>query len=225
MRKINIAIDGPAASGKSTTAQLLAKKLHYLYIDTGAMYRALTLAVQRAGISLEDKAAIKQIAADSKFTLQQSGSGIKTFLDSEDVSELIRMPAINNAISIISACGEAREIMVKKQQDLAGKGGVVMDGRDIGTVVLPGAELKIFMQASIEQRAQRRFSELTKKNITTTYEAVKLEIIKRDKIDSSRDVAPLKPAQDAIIIDTSELTIEQQVEQIYNLAIEIIKQI
>ena len=159
-KKINIAIDGPAASGKSTTAKLVSQKLDYIYIDSGAMYRALTLAVLRAEVDVHDEESTLNIAQKIKIDFHDK----KTFLDGEDVSNEIRMPKITRVISIVSAYPKIRDIMVKKQRQLAEKGGVVMDGRDIGTVVLSDAEVKIFLKASLDERTQRRFNELEKKS-------------------------------------------------------------
>ena len=205
-KKLVIAIDGPAASGKSTTARKVAQILNYLYIDTGAMYRALTLEVLNRNISENNEQEVVKIAREVKIKLLSGDKGLRTILNGEDVSEKIRLPEITRIISTISAYKEVREIMKLKQRELAADRGVVMDGRDIGTVVLPRAEIKIFMDASTDQRTDRRVKELKEKNIPVDRERIKEEIIQRDLIDSTRDVAPLKPANDAIIIDTSNLT-------------------
>jgi cytidylate kinase len=218
-RRIKIAIDGPAASGKSTTARLLADKLGYLYIDTGAMYRALTLAVIQHKIKVDDKYAILKLAQNITIDLCMKEDGIHTYLNGEDVSQSIRLPMISEKISYISAYPEVRKVMVAKQRYLSRHGGIVMEGRDIGTVVLPDAEIKIFMAASLEQRAVRRFKELKEKNVPVQIEQIIEEIKKRDHIDSSRSSSPLKAAAGAHIIDTTNLSIEQQVEKI----IEIVK--
>lgn len=220
-RNLKIAIDGPAASGKSTTAKMLANRLGYLYIDTGAMYRAVTLAFLRSKIALDDVAAIVDLIDGIEIELKQKKNCIHTYLNKEDVSEEIRLPKITAVISQLSAYAQIREIMVKKQRILAQKGGIVMDGRDIGTVVLPDADVKIFMHADIGKRAKRRYNELKDRGINVDYNEIKAEIIRRDTIDSSRNISPLKPAYDAHIIDTSELSIEQQVSQV----IDIIKRI
>ncbi len=220
--KINIAIDGPAASGKSTTARLVARALNYIYIDTGAMYRAVTLAVLRAGIDPADENAVENIASGVQIRGQLISGSQHTFLDGEDVSENLRQPEINRIISIISAFGGVRRLMVKQQQELARPGGVVMDGRDIGTVVLPEAELKVFMLAGVEERARRRMAELQANGIEMSLKDVVAEIENRDRIDSSRDVAPLKPAPEARLLDTTEMSIEEQVRQILHWAKQII---
>jgi cytidylate kinase len=211
--KLKIAIDGPAASGKSTTAKMVAEKLGYLYVDSGAMYRALTLAVLRCGIDIHDEKAIVAFARAVNIDFKNE----RTFLDTEDVSSEIRLPKITKVISIISAYPGVRKIMVDKQRKLAEKGRVVMDGRDIGTVVLSDAEVKIFLKASIQERAKRRYIELEKKGVKVNLQEIKRELMERDKIDSSRDVAPLKPANDAYIIDTSDMTIPEQVEEVLKI--------
>jgi cytidylate kinase len=219
--KITIAIDGPAASGKSTTAKILADKLNYIYIDTGAMYRAATLAVLENHIDVNDESAVvdcvQKIKIDLKF-------GSRTFLNDKDVSHEIRAPRINEVISIISTYPLVRKKMVQLQQAMAKQGGVVMDGRDIGTVVLPNADLKVFMIASIDQRAERRLKELEQRGEKISLEAVKDEIANRDKLDSSRATSPLKKAADARELDTSNLSIQDQVHIIESWAAEIINQ-
>jgi len=217
MQKFKIAIDGPAASGKSTTAKILAEKLGYLYIDTGAMYRALTLAVLQGKINIQSRLEIIEIAKKSKIELIQQKNELRTLLNGEDVSVDIRKPEVNEIISIISAYAEVREIMVEKQQKLAESGGVVMDGRDIGTVVLKDAEIKIFMKADLDERAQRRYNEFQLKGIKSSLERIRTEIQKRDEIDSSRAASPLKPAKDAHVVDTSKMTISEQVETCLNI--------
>jgi cytidylate kinase len=222
-RNLVIAIDGPAASGKSTTARKVAQILNYLYIDTGAMYRALTLEVINRNISEKDEKEVVKVAKEAKIQLLTGEQGLKTILNGEDVSEKIRFPEVTRIISTISAYMEVREIMKLKQRKLALNDGVVMDGRDIGTVVLPGADIKIFMDASTDERTDRRVKELKEKKIAVDREDIKEEIIQRDFSDSTRDVAPLKPANDAIIIDTSNLTITDQVQRVINIVNEVLK--
>jgi cytidylate kinase len=214
-KKINIAIDGPAASGKSTTARILADKLHYIYIDTGAMYRAATLAVLDNNIDVHLEEQVVSFVSNLNIILTPTNH---TFLNNRDVTGLIRSPQINEVISILSSYTGVRKQMVNLQQKMAAKKGVVMDGRDIGTVVLPDAELKVFMIASITQRAERRLKELAEKGENMTFEAVKEEIANRDKIDSSRAVSPLKKAADARELDTSKLSIDEQVNTIESWA-------
>jgi cytidylate kinase len=215
--RLTIAIDGPAASGKSTTAKKVAKILNYLYIDTGAMYRALTLEVINRHISENDEAEVVKIARRSSIQLVAGEKGPRTILNNQDVSEKIRLPEVTRIISIISAYKEIRDIMKIKQRELAKNGGVVMDGRDIGTVVLPEADIKIYMDAGVNDRTDRRLKELKKRNLPVDRDSIKQDILQRDLIDSTRDVAPLKPADDAIIIDTSNLTIEEQVQKVIDI--------
>jgi len=217
MNKIKIAIDGPAASGKSTTAKIIAQKLNYLYIDTGAMYRALTLAIIKAKIDISNEEGIKRLALKSKIELKQSDSELHTFLNGKNVSHEIRLPEIDQIISKISAYPEIRKIMVEKQRRLAQRGGIVMDGRDIGTVVLPDAEVKIYMEAKLSERAKRRYDELKNKSVKSELSEIEKEIANRDQIDSNRTASPLKPSEDAIIIDTSNLTIEEQTNKCLDL--------
>lgn len=215
--KLKIAIDGPAASGKSTTARIIAKRLGYLYIDTGAMYRALTYAVLQNKIDPQNEQSILELAKKVKIELKPNQNGLHTILNGIDITNEIRLPEVTDIISIISAYASVRKLMVEKQREIAASGGIVMDGRDIGTVVLPDAEIKIFMQATVVQRAKRRFNELSAKGINVNFEEIQKEIEKRDHLDSSRKTSPLIPAADAKKIDTSNLTIEQQVSEILKL--------
>ena len=214
---LRVAIDGPAASGKSTTARMVAERLQFLYIDTGAMYRALTVAAMRAGIDPHDEKAIALLARETLIELVQSAGGVRTILNGEDVSADIRLPEVTRVISIISAHPGIRKIMVEKQRLLAHRDNVVMEGRDIGTNVLPDAEVKVFMVASIEQRAERRFRELSAKGLKVDLAEIAREIKMRDDLDSTREASPLKPAADAVHLDTSKLSIEQQVEKVLQL--------
>jgi len=221
-KKLVIAIDGPAASGKSTTARQVAQILNYLYIDTGAMYRALTLEVLNNHISEKNEIEVVKIAKEVNIQLVPGTQRPLTLLNGVDVSEDIRLPEITRIISTISAYKEVREIMKLKQRKLAKSRGIVMDGRDIGTVVLTHADIKIFMDASADKRTDRRVNELKEKSIPVNRERIKEEIIQRDLIDSTRDVAPLKPAVDSIIIDTSNMTIDDQVQKIIDIVNEIL---
>lgn len=224
MKKIIIAIDGPAGSGKSTTARLVAQKLGYIYIDTGAMYRALTLKVIELGIDPNDESSIIKIAENTKIELLYENGNLKVILDGKDVSEKIRSPEVTSLVSIVSAHPKLRDIMVKKQRELGRNGGVVMDGRDIGTVVFPDADLKIFMTADVKERAKRRQKELKAQGFDVEIEKLIKEIEERDKFDSTREVGPLKKADDAIEIDTTNLTIDEQVELVLKKAYELINQ-
>ncbi|MCI0695355.1 (d)CMP kinase [candidate division KSB1 bacterium] len=211
-RRLIIAIDGPAGSGKSTTARLLAKRLGYTYLDTGAFYRALTLKVLESGVSPDDGANVLQLAESIQIELQPRADKNRVLLDGRDVTQAIREPRVTNAISPISENSRVRAIMVDKQRAIGRNGGVVMEGRDIGTVVFPEADLKIFMQASLDERARRRQDELATMGIARDIETLRQEIARRDQKDSNRKIAPLMQAADAVLLDTTSMTIEQQVE-------------
>lgn len=220
-QKISIALDGPAASGKSTTARLLAQKLDYIYIDTGAMYRAATLAVLDSGIDVVDEKAVEVCLQNNRIQIRLEQGEQITLLNERNVNSLIRTPEINKVISVLSSYSGVRQEMVAQQRELAKAGGVVMDGRDIGTVVLPDAELKVFMIASLEARAKRRMEELQKNGVEVSFVQTIQEIENRDHLDSSRNHSPLKKAADARELDTSDINIEQQVDIIYNWAQEL----
>ena len=219
MSKIfRIAIDGPSGAGKSTIAKAVAKKLNIDYIDTGAMYRAVALLAIRQSVAFDDEKALTEIAEKADITLRQEGEKYLVFIDGEDVSEAIRRPEVGNAASPVSANPGVRQVLVEKQQAMAAKGGVVMDGRDIGTVVLPDADCKIFLTASLGVRAQRRVLELQAKGLDVDFEQVKKDVRERDERDSSRAASPLKQADDAILIDSSDMTFEEVVSRIIRLA-------
>ncbi len=217
MKKIKIAIDGPAGSGKTTTAKIVAEKLGYIYIDTGAMYRAVTLAWIRSGAELSDENLCKLINEIS-IDIKNTTSGQRTFLNGEDVSDDIRLPEVTKNVSPVSAVGCVREKLVAMQREFGKHGAVVLDGRDIGTVVFKDAELKIFLIADENARALRRTKELKEKGIELTVEEIKKQIIDRDNYDSSRANSPLRRADDAIEIDTSNITIKQQCDLIIDFA-------
>lgn len=222
-RKLVIAIDGPAASGKSTTAKLVAARLGYLHIDTGAMYRAITLKVLRSGLQGFYSKRIAELVSNTSIELQPVNGSLKILLDGEDVSESIRSPEVTTAVSSVSSIRQVRQVLVNEQRRIGRQGGVVLEGRDIGTVVFPDADLKIFMIASIEARAVRRQRELRQNGIETNLDTLKSEIRQRDEKDSTRDESPLKKADDAIELDTSDMTIEQQVEFVVRKALERLK--
>ncbi len=191
-KRISIAIDGPAAAGKSTVAKVVAKKLSYVYIDTGAMYRTITYAALEQKVDIENEEQLMEVVKNVKIEFQQGENTQLVFLNGQDVSEVIRTPEVTNRVSIVAKHRLVREEMVRRQQELAEKGGVVMDGRDIGTHVLPDAEVKIFMLASVEERAERRHLENMNKGFDSNLEQLKEEIAQRDKLDSEREVSPLK---------------------------------
>lgn len=218
---IIIAIDGPAGAGKSTTAKLLAERLNYQYIDTGAMYRAVTLYALRKNIKPEQVQDLIDLVKEMKFQFKNNGSVL--FINSEDVTESIRSPEVSEKVSEYSQIAEVRRLLVKKQKEIGGKGGIVMEGRDITTTVFPDAELKIFLTADLDIRAYRRLIELKNKGMDIDLENVKDNLTIRDTIDSSRETSPLMITEDSIVIDTTQLTIDEQVDLIYNKAQEIIK--
>ena len=213
--KLIIAIDGPAASGKSTTARLVARRLGYLYIDTGAMYRAMGLKALRNGIPFSDIAGIAAMAGTTDISQRPApDGGVSTFLDGQDVSREIRQPEISRAASDVSTIKAVRQRLVDLQQRMGRDGGVVMEGRDIGSVVFPGARIKVFMQASIAERAKRRQSELLAKGIRAELAQVESEIAQRDRQDSGRDHSPLVRCPDAVVIDTTGLSVDGQVDRV-----------
>ncbi|OPX29031.1 MAG: cytidylate kinase [Candidatus Cloacimonas sp. 4484_143] len=215
MKKYVIAIDGPAASGKSTTAKKLAKILKYIYIDTGAMYRACGLMSLLENIDLNDEAALQKMLNRIKIEIKYSADGNRIILNDKDVSERIREADITKLSSQIAVIGAVRTKMVELQRMMGENGGVIMDGRDIGTVVFPDADYKFFMIADVKTRAFRRWEEAKAKGENLSLESIEQELIWRDKNDSEREISPLKQAEDAIPVDTSNLTIEQQVDFIY----------
>jgi len=223
MKKINIAIDGPAGAGKSTISKLLASQLGYIHIDTGAMYRAVGLKVLKNNISPHDSRKIVEILNSTDIKIKLVDGKQLVFLDGEDVTEEIRQPEVSMYASDVSKIREVRERLVKMQQDLAKQKGVIMDGRDIGTHVLPNAELKIFLTATAEERAKRRFLELKQKGYDVDYYQLLDEIKKRDQNDMTREFAPLRVADDAIVIDSTSLSIEEVLQKILELVNKVIK--
>ncbi|MDN4074583.1 MULTISPECIES: (d)CMP kinase [Fictibacillus] len=219
-KKLKIAIDGPAGAGKSTVAKLVADKLSYIYIDTGAMYRALTYKALSSKSDLHDGRILQSLLKDTNIELEITENGQAVILDGNDVSKEIRSSEVTNNVSFVAAPQQVREEMVRRQQELASAGGVVMDGRDIGTHVMPDAELKVFLIASVEERARRRFDENTSKGFEADLEKLKEEISLRDKRDSEREFAPLKKADDAIELDTTSMSIQDVVNEILHLVSE-----
>lgn len=215
---MKIAIDGPAGAGKSTISKEVAKKLGYIYIDTGAMYRAVGLAAVRKGIDTKDADGVSSILDDIDITISHDKTGQRIYLNSEDVSEAIRMPEISVAASNVATIVSVRKKLVAIQRALAEKTDVVMDGRDIGTYVLPDAEAKIYLTASVEERATRRYKELCEKGVECDLESVKADMEYRDKNDSGRDFAPLKAAEDSVIVDSTDMSIEQTIDKICSIA-------
>lgn len=212
LNDFNIAIDGPASSGKSTIAKILADTYRLVYVDTGAMYRSLTYLALQDDIALDDESALMKLLNQTEIILQRNGKGQSVLVNGADVTEAIRQNDVTNNVSKVAAYAKVREELVRRQQKIAQNTGVAMDGRDIGTVVLPDAEVKIFLVASVEERAERRYLENKQKGILSDYEQLKEEIIARDDYDSNREVSPLKQAEDAIRIDTTGLSIDEVVE-------------
>lgn len=205
-----IAIDGPGGAGKSTIAKLLAKKLNYLHLDTGAMYRAVTLAALEKNCDFNNKKELIKLAQNIDINFNKAG---EIFLNDENISRKIRSAEVNNYVSKTAAVKGVRKILVKKQQKLAEKNKIVMDGRDITTVVLPDAEYKFFLTASLAERAKRRYQELKSQNKNVDYKEIKNSIARRDKLDTEREHSPLKKAEDAILIDTTGLSIKEVIKQ------------
>lgn len=217
-KKIAIAIDGPAAAGKSTVAKIVARRLSYIYIDTGAMYRALTLKAHRLNMNVREEKTLFDLLLDTKIDLKQSEDGQLVFMDDKEVTEEIRSEEISRNVSYVAAHPNIRKEMVKRQQALAEGNGVVMDGRDIGTRVLPDAEVKIFLVASAEERAKRRYEENVQKGFDTDLQQLKKEIEQRDQLDSERKTSPLIKAEGAIEIDTTALSINEVAGKILTIA-------
>lgn len=212
-----IAIDGPAGAGKSTVARAVAKRLGYVYVDTGAMYRALTLLALRENVSPDDPVRLQTLVERAEIRLAPQGTGNQVYLNGEDVTEAIRLPEVNDIVAQVASHAPLREHMVEMQRRLAADGGVVMDGRDIGTVVLPQADVKVFLVADITVRAERRWKELQRKGHIVSLQRVRDDLQARDQHDTSRLESPLQKAPDAVEIDTSGKSIDRVVEAILAL--------
>lgn len=211
---IAVAIDGPAGAGKSTIARAAAAQLGFVYVDTGALYRTIGLAVCRRGIDGTDVPGILATLPEIQVGLTYQDGAQHVLLDGEDVSDAIRTPQISTYASQVSSVSEVRAYLLDLQRDLARRQSVIMDGRDIGTVILPDAKVKIFLTASPEKRAARRCAELREKGQDVTVEGILADMERRDALDASRAVAPLKQAEDAVLVDTSDLTLEQSIEAV-----------
>ncbi len=218
-----IAIDGPSGAGKSTIARLLAADLRFIYVDTGALYRAVGYTMLQKGIDPADAAAVEERLPELQVELRYVDGVQRVFVNDEDVSDCIRTPEVSMAASAVSALPAVRQFLLQLQRDLAASSNVIMDGRDIGTVVLPDAGLKIFLTASPEERARRRYLELQEKGVDTTLEAVLEDMRQRDHNDSNRAAAPLKAAEDAVMVDTTGCSLEEAVERMKKLAKERIR--
>ncbi len=216
-KQISIAIDGPVGAGKSTIARMVAKKLNIIYVDTGAMYRTVGLYVIRKGLDPTEFDDVRSVIDEIELDVELTDRGQLIFLNGENVTDLIRTPEISMAASNVSAVPEVREKMVNIQRNLADSKSVVMDGRDIGTVVLPNASTKIYLSADLDVRAERRYKELINKGQSVTFDEVKEDIIKRDRNDMFRATSPLKKADDAIELDTTNLNLDQVVERLIGI--------
>jgi cytidylate kinase len=218
LKKINIAIDGYSSCGKSTLAKAMAEKLDYIYVDSGAMYRAVTLYFLDHNISLDDKSAIQAALDDISIRFERKTSGLNTILNGKNVEEEIRQMRVSQMVSPVAAISSVRRAMVRQQQEMGVEKGVVMDGRDIGTVVFPDAELKIFLTADIAERTRRRHAELQAKGVEVSMEDVARNLAERDHIDSTREDSPLEQAEDALVINNTHLTQDQQLQIALDMA-------
>jgi len=210
-KKIIVAIDGPSGAGKSTVSKLLARELGYIYVDTGAMYRALGWKAVKEGVAPVEGPLLRELCAKTEVRLKSDGAGIKVYVDGSDVTDLIRTPEMSMTASAISAQPCVRERLLELQREMGRGGGVVLEGRDIGTVVFPDAEAKFYLDADVDERARRRHKELTDKGQAVSLEDTVEDVKKRDYDDSHRDIAPLKKAPDAMLVDSTAMTIEQAV--------------
>lgn len=217
MGNMAIAIDGPASSGKSTVAKILANQFGYIYIDTGAMYRSITYLALKYHVSLNDEKGLVQLIETYPITFEYAKDGQRIYVDGEEVTKKIREQEVTKNVSEVSAHAKVREALVTQQQQFANNDDVVMDGRDIGTVVLPNAKVKIFLVASVKERAQRRYLENQSRGIDTDFETLLKEIEQRDYLDSNREASPLKQAEDAIRVDTTGQSIDEVVLTIQSI--------
>ena len=215
--KIAVAVDGPAGAGKSSISKIVAKKLGYLYIDTGAMYRSVTWAVLHNHIDVNNQKAMEALLPELDLTMEASDDSCKVFIAGQDVTDFIRTPQVNNAVSIVASYKGVRQYLVERQRLMAEAGGVILDGRDIGSVVLPNAELKIYLTASVEARAMRRYLEVKGTVNEQTLEDIKDSVMQRDDMDKNRKESPLIQVEDAVLVDSSEMTFDETVEHILHL--------
>lgn len=215
--KIAVAVDGPAGAGKSSISKIVAKKLGYLYIDTGAMYRSVTWAVLHNHIDVNNQKAVEALLPKLDLTMEASDDSCKVFIAGRDVTDFIRTPQVNNAVSIVASYKGVRQYLVERQRIMAEAGGVILDGRDIASVVLPNAELKIYLTASVEARAMRRYLEVKGTSNEQTLEDIKDSVMQRDDMDKNRKESPLIQVEDAVLVDSSDMTFDETVEHILHL--------
>ena len=215
--KIAVAVDGPAGAGKSSISKIVAKKLGYLYIDTGAMYRSVTWAVLHNHIDVNNQKAVEALLPELDLTMEASDDSCKVFIAGQDVTDFIRTPQVNKAVSIVASYKGVRQYLVERQRLMAEAGGVILDGRDIGSVVLPNAELKIYLTASVEARAMRRYLEVKGTVNEQPLEDIKDSVMQRDDMDKNRKESPLIQVEDAVLVDSSEMTFDETVEHILHL--------
>ncbi|WP_412990265.1 (d)CMP kinase [Pediococcus siamensis] len=222
-QNIQVAIDGPASAGKSTVAKLVAKRFNYVYCDTGAMYRAITLKAMHNNVDLTDEATIVKMLKQTQISFTPGNPVQHVFVDDTEVTEAIRQPEITNSVSTVASLAGVRKELVNRQREIANQSNIVMDGRDIGTAVLPQAPVKIYLIASVSERAERRYKENIQKGINTPLAQLKKEIEIRDQKDSTRKVSPLTKAQDAVEVDTTSMSIDQVVDEITKIINQTIK--
>ena len=215
--KIAVAVDGPAGAGKSSISKIVAKKLGYLYIDTGAMYRSVTWAVLHNHIDVNNQKAVEALLPELDLTMEASDDSCKVFIAGQDVTDFIRTPQVNNAVSIVASYKGVRQYLVERQRLMAEAGGVILDGRDIGSVVLPNAELKIYLTASVEARAMRRYLEVKGTVNEQTLEDITESVMQRDDMDKNRKESPLIQVEDAVLVDSSKMTFDETVERILHV--------
>jgi len=214
-KKYVVTVDGPAGSGKSTVSRLLARRLSYVYLDTGALYRAIALKISAAGLATADRAGIAALCGETDIALAERDGATRILLDGRDVTELIRTPEISMLASTVSALPEVRQRLLAVQREAAFAGGVVAEGRDMGTVVFPGAEVKFFLTAGAEERARRRWLELRERGHEVGLDEVLRDVVLRDRQDSEREIAPLRPSEDGVLVDSTGKSIEDVVEEMF----------
>jgi len=216
-RRLRVAIDGPMGAGKGTVARLVARRLGYRYVDTGAMYRAVAWKALREGVDPEDGPAVAELARRTQVRLEPADDGLRVLCDGEDVTQAIRSVEVSGVVSRVAANPGVREVLTRQQRKLAEDGGVVMEGRDIGTVVLPHAEVKVYLEASLEERARRRFQEMRERGQAISLESVRELVRQDDELAQTRPTAPLRRAEDAVVVDTSGRSPEEVAEEIVGL--------